>query len=507
MSQNKNELNIVFSSAGKSGLAFIVGYIISFFSSILIARIVGASILGQVSLGLSVTTITSFFIMFGIDNAVLKNTSYYLGKGDNFSIQQSIHYAILISSIISLFFILLYFFFLKEYLLILFPNMSNIIIITDIFVFLIPFISLKKIFNGAITGLQAPQYVKFANKVFHPSVRIIVFLLLIYFWGLLNSLIAATMFAIIMSTIFLIIVYRNRFERNNFKISSHIIDYKKLYTFILFSISLTFIPLFNIITQQGDLIVVGHFLSSQQTGVYAVVRRIGSLVTIPLAIFAPIVAATISKLFAKRDEDSIKKIYQFSTKWVFILSGVLFSTIMITADELLKIFGDDFKTGALALRIFAFGQLVNASVGPSGNVLIMMEKTKVFIVNGTISLILGFMTAILLVPIYGIVGNAIGISIALGLLNILSIYYISYVMKIYPGSITNYITRFSAIGITTYLGYNLMKILNLHYLITICLLFLFSSVLIILLIYLSNDISTEDKLLLKSLKNKFNIIH
>ena len=77
--KQENELEIASKYIGKSSVFFIVGYPLTFIIGIVIARKVGATNIGLVSLYLSFMQILTFISLFGTDRGSIKYISKFLG--------------------------------------------------------------------------------------------------------------------------------------------------------------------------------------------------------------------------------------------------------------------------------------------------------------------------------------------------------------------------------------------------------------------------------------------
>ena len=110
---------------------------------------------------------------------------------------------------------------------------------------------------------------------------------------------------------------------------------------------------------------------ASEVGVYTAAAKIAQLVAFPLFAFSAVFAPMISNLYTKGDLGRLGTLFQVVTKWIFMFSFPVFLLCVILAEPLLGIFGDPFKTGAKALTFLALAQLVNASTGAVGFMLIM----------------------------------------------------------------------------------------------------------------------------------------
>lgn len=172
-----------------------------------------------------------------------------------------------------------------------------------------------------------------------------------------------------------------------------------------------------------DRFLLGIFLGVNAVGVLMVVKMIYILPGVFLQMFLAIVAPMLASAYASDKMEEVNRIYQLCTDWVVRISIPLIVFLIIFAEQILKIFGDNFMSeGVTLLRIMLIAQLINLLCGPIGSVLNMcgLEK-KMFRIN-TFSVIISALIMVGLVPLFGL--NGVGISVLFGIAysNIAAIY-------------------------------------------------------------------------------------
>ncbi len=503
----QSELKIVSKNVGLSAIYFGIGYPLSIIVGIVIAKIVGAENLGIITLGLSLSQLLAFFSLLGTDRGLIKYIAHFLGINNNTNISRVIKFSILCSLSISIVIIVLYFQFDYEINQILFPKIPNISIITNYFVILLPVIVLRNILKGSLGGIQKPQYDKVQQKIIFPISRIVLLLIFFQFFSLITSLLLATIISIVIGTGYLLYIMRREIKaieifNNSY---SEMLHFKE---FILFSLPLILIPLFDLATHSIDTLIVGHYLSAADTGVYTIIRKFGFFVAIPLSLFTSMIAASAAKMFATNHSKEFEKIYQYATKWIVFFSSIIFSIIFVFSQEILNLIGKDFVPGSIPLKIFLFSQLINASVGPTGNTLLMTDNRNIFIINSFISVTIGIASAFYLIPQYGLIGAAISISIAFSLVNLLCVFFVIRNLKINPMKYSDLLRRMLAIVtaiLVNHFLFNVLHYLNNSDLIRVFIGSLFTIIIISFFYIFIEKLENEDKYILKRMLKKIGI--
>lgn len=182
----------------------------------------------------------------------------------------------------------------------------------------------------------------------------------------------------------------------------------------------------------ADTFMLGILSSSSAVGIYAVSMRVGGFIQIPLTAFNMVFAPMISEMASLGETKRLAENYKLVTRTVLILSLPIFGLVVLAPVQILSVFGKAFAESHYALVLICFGQLVNVSVGSTGQVLVMTGRAKLHLVNSVIFLVLTVLLNWFLIPRYGIIGAAVANMITLGLLNLMRVFQIYMDLKIHP---------------------------------------------------------------------------
>lgn len=155
------------------------------------------------------------------------------------------------------------------------------------------------------------------------------------------------------------------------------------------------------------LLIINEQASAADVGQYRIAWQIMFLVTMIIDTFEVVAGPKISAAYSINDIDRIRRIYSQSVKGMLALSAPLFVVIFLFPGWLLSFFGSEFINASTALRILAFGQLINIASGPLGAIIIMTGNERASLRMSAWSLALIAALGIMLIPAYGIVGAAI----------------------------------------------------------------------------------------------------
>lgn len=214
----------------------------------------------------------------------------------------------------------------------------------------------------------------------------------------------------------------------------------------------------------ADTLILGHFRTAGDVGVYTISTRI---VTLAIFVIAPIDAAFAPQFahhFHLGQMAMVSRIYTSATGWILRLSLPAFVVLLVFPDELLELFGgSEFRAGAAVTVILAVGQLINATTGPCGTALTMAGRIGVNMIINVVALALNIGLNVFWIPRYGIVGAALAWSLSLGFVNTVKVIQLYFIARIHPfgrvtlkGLCAAVVAAFCALAVRYSVGPNLL---------------------------------------------------
>lgn len=177
---------------------------------------------------------------------------------------------------------------------------------------------------------------------------------------------------------------------------------------------------FGVINNQASTVIIGIFHPSADVGVYRVALQISVLASVGLQTINMIVAPQFADLFAKKKISYLQHLVVISARAVFTINLVLTFLFLLLGKSFLGVFfGVEFEASFSPLAILLVGQLLNSAVGSVGYLLNMTghenETTLGLGIAAVTNIVLGF----ILIPDFGIEGAAIASTISMILWNLL----------------------------------------------------------------------------------------
>ena len=503
MSNKLSSQKTILSEAFLSFSGMTLGSVFRYIFSIVMARFLGAQMLGIYSLGNAVTRIAEIFALMGLDNGVLRFVSRDTENTENVknSIYSSLKFGFLSSIIISIILFCSAEFIVNNLL-----NEDNfLVIVIKIFALSLPFSVLTLISSFATQAFKILKYKIFVNQIVNPLTLLIAFLASYHFLGTKLSILIPTVVSAVVGLVF-ITKFLSYFTDINFK---NLIkeDFNK--EILRFSIPLMFVSAIGIIMHWVDIVMLGILSNATDVGMYHPIDRTAGLVRMILFAFAGIFAPIFSEHYFKKNMLGMKESYQSSSKYILTFSLPVFIFLFVFANPMLLLFGSEFQN-AVALKILLTGIFIQTIFGLGSSTLSMSGNTKFNLFNVSIALILNISLNYILIPQYDIVGAALATAIALFILSILrfvenivlmklNLFSIKLLKPIISGSITflviNYLRTIFSNLFSLESIFNLIVYLVAHFML-VCLIY-FS-------IYFLMGFDKEDKELISSFKTRLN---
>jgi O-antigen/teichoic acid export membrane protein len=169
-----------------------------------------------------------------------------------------------------------------------------------------------------------------------------------------------------------------------------------------------------------DTIILGYFKSIEVVGIYSAVYPLVGFLSIIINSMGFVYIPVTSKLWGENRTQSIGSIYQIMTKWCFLLTFPVFSLMFVYPELILtKLYGAEYASGALVLRILALGFVTNSYFGfcyhniiASGDSDFLM---KCSVASAGVNALLNF----LLIPPFGMAGAATASAVSFASIEVL----------------------------------------------------------------------------------------
>jgi O-antigen/teichoic acid export membrane protein len=289
---------------------------------------------------------------------------------------------------------------------------------------LLPFLSLGAVRGAALRGLHHVVVGQIPELVLRPALLLVAIVSTVVMAGTLTAPIAMAWHC--MAAAFSFVVGAMVLARSLPRGLASVRPEFDTSTWIGSIIPLSFLSGILVINAQTDIVVLGLLGSSQEVGIYRVASQAAHLVVFAQAVVNLAIAPTIARLHASADKIRLQRMVTWSTRCVFLVALPLALVFIAFGERILILaFGEAYKAAYLPLAILSGAQLFNAGMGPVTAVLNMTGLERVTAKGVAVAAAVNIILNVILVPLYGMVGAAIGTAISLLVWNAVLSYEVS----------------------------------------------------------------------------------
>ncbi|MCB0320292.1 MAG: oligosaccharide flippase family protein, partial [Bdellovibrionales bacterium] len=163
----------------------------------------------------------------------------------------------------------------------------------------------------------------------------------------------------------------------------------------------------HVILSQTDLFMLGILQNSASVGLYSAALQLSSFLLFFGNAINPVVTPRMATAFSTGDRSELFRIAHLGVNLSFALTLPLFLLFLIFGDSLIVIlFGREFSQSSLIFLFLLLGQLAKVVSSPIGFVFTMTERERIasFIIG--LSALLNLILNLMLIPQFGAVGAA-----------------------------------------------------------------------------------------------------
>lgn len=204
---------------------------------------------------------------------------------------------------------------------------------------------------------------------------------------------------------------------------------------LVFGLWMSFVSVASMGIKLIDSLVIAKYFKLEFVGIYTIAAFIPNIIEAPMNALDRIAGTKIAHALTHNEMDEVKKIYYESSKYLLLIGGLIFVGIVVNIEFLLKFLPPKFEGGLEVVYIVSIGALFNIAGGANSQIIFSSDnfwKGGVLLIG---VVIFSFIINVLLIPVYGINGAAIGTA-ASAFLYFASKYFIVYRnFKLQPYSI------------------------------------------------------------------------
>lgn len=411
-----------------------------------IVNIIGARVLGVDSYGTYVYVFTfimmcSIMINVGLDQGI----SGILPKYDDKDIKKNVvSFSILSVYLISIGVIIITFIF-SDFIAIHLLNNKNFGEYLIKFVPLLLFLPLTQLSEGIFRTIGGIRHYIIAKNIIVPVCILLslIFQVLVLDYKSIYTLLYSNYFGWITCVVYIFVIL---FKQGYIRLPK--LEYKNIYIkLILLSLPLIFVGIFNYLMGRIDSYMIGYMLDGASVGIYNVADKVAYISSFLFVAVSSMFAPGIARIYHDKAYDKLKLTYKKLTRWILIVNVGVFFVILINSNDILNVFGQEYKSGNLTLIILALAYLINASFGPVVymNAMTGKEKNEFYVSLSMLSI--NVVANYIFINLYGLVGAAYATVVVFSIGNVCRLIILYKNLNIVPFSIKYLTVIVSGIGV------------------------------------------------------------
>ncbi len=170
---------------------------------------------------------------------------------------------------------------------------------------------------------------------------------------------------------------------------------------------------FYLLLSYTDVLVLQHFRSSEEVGVYFAVVKTLALVSFIHYAMSATTAHRFSEYHASGDKERLSAYVTHAIKWTFWPSVAATAVLLAFGKPLLWLFGPQFTDGYGIMFVAAIGLIVRSAIGPVERLLNMLGHQNMCALAYASAFVVNLVLCVALVPKFGGYGAAAATSVAL----------------------------------------------------------------------------------------------
>jgi O-antigen/teichoic acid export membrane protein len=147
-------------------------------------------------------------------------------------------------------------------------------------------------------------------------------------------------------------------------------------TWRLTALPLVAISVAEALMNRTGVMLLGWIVDTRNAGIYAAAFNIALLVVLPRIAVNALLAPAISDLFVRNDRAALRTIVAQAGLWSLLGATCIALPLLVLAEPILSLFGQDFAAGVPALRILLIGQMIAAATGSQLHLMTMTGRER-----------------------------------------------------------------------------------------------------------------------------------
>ncbi len=389
------------------------GAVAALIFSIFLTRKYGPDVSGLFFLSFSVFSLMAVFARVGLDNSLLRFIGSSSSAGEWSTVNSVMSKSLLLVFGTSAVFSILSYFF-SDFLAL---DVFNDERLSEYFEVMSPFITLLAISSLLAMGLQGRHRTLLSVLILNVSTNVLMVLFIFFGDVPPSELPAFFTIASALTALLAFMFWFYKLPKSNGSAMSW---------YVLFSscLPLWLVMFVGQLIQWSGSIFLGIWSTPSEVALFTAAQRTAMLMIFVLTAINTVVAPKFAHLHKSQNYEQLASVAYYSARLLSVVSLPILIIMFVFPKEILALFGEEFDNAAIYLQILAVGQFVNAITGSVGYLLSMSGNEKDLRNSSIVSGLIVITLSLILVPLYGGLGAAISVAIAIAMQNLLAVHWV-----------------------------------------------------------------------------------
>ena len=451
---------IIASTAGSAAIAGVGDFIyaaLRYVTNIVMTNVVSQAIYGTYITVYTSATIIGTIAELGLSNTIVRFLPAYRAKDEHGLATGLLRFVVWMTLLSGLLCGAL--FFLSATLLarLVYHHDAYVLPLQEIAV-LVPMIALQLVLASGLQALKVIKWKVLVDRLIQPVLSLL-FIAVFYVLGLrLEGLILAITCGFLASVIAGQILL-HKASKQCIRDATPVFESGP---WLRFAIPMSLNSLILNVLNSTDVLFLSAFATAAQVGLYAAADRVSFLISMPGLALRVIFSPLIAEYFARGEHEQLANLARLIMKWIFTLSCPVCLCFCIFHESILGIFSRGYTAAGMALIILSFGNLIGTGTAVTGNLLMMMGKTRVLLADSITTIAINVGLTLWLAPRFNVTGTAVATTLTVIFLNVVAFIEVYWIVKIVTLH-RDMLKSLAAGGIASLVGILLLRVIHVGY--------------------------------------------
>jgi len=181
-----------------------------------------------------------------------------------------------------------------------------------------------------------------------------------------------------------------------------------------------------------DILMLSAMAGLADTGVYAIAFYIGSVITIPQRSVLKIANPVVADALKNNDLRNVEEVYKKSSLNQLLAGSLILIGIWANLDNLNHIITPEYLKQPTVIIVIGLAKLFDMATGINGGIILNSKYYRVDLYTNIILIFITIIANYLLIPIYGILGAALGTMISIIIYNTTKLIFVQFAFSLQP---------------------------------------------------------------------------